>query len=131
MERSDWVVEPLGEYVITISTTNMNVVNEEESRNNHDEPLETRLLITVNVCQSVVFYFIIISVEFTNCLFNTISGVVSKLKFDNTTPDRAWTFQRGSLLWAERGCIDEEEDGDQNALGIVSNWTDSDWEMYK
>ena len=38
MERSDWVVEPLGEYVITMSTTN------ERSewgggRNNHDEPL--------------------------------------------------------------------------------------------
>ena len=69
----------------------MNVVNEEECHDNHDEPLGESVNNSVMVCQSVVFrIIIIISVEFTNCcLFNTISGGVSRLKSDKTTPNRA------------------------------------------
>ena len=46
------------------------------------------------------------------CLSNT------ELKSDKTTPDRAWTFQRGLLYELKGGVLDAEDRGDQNALGL-------------
>ena len=61
-------------------------VNVSERRGQHDESLDESVDDTesISVDDGVNYYDALII-----CLFNTISGGVSKFKSDNTTPDRA------------------------------------------
>ena len=72
------------------------------------EPLgEAVDVMTVNgltIIVTMYYYCYFWWVYQVTCLFVTISGGVSKSDSDKITPDRAWTFQRGSLFELVRVC---------------------------
>ena len=118
MERSDWVVEPLGEYMITVSTTN------ERSewggdRNNHDEPLgeafnnSDGMSVWYSYC--LLFLIMLLLTYLSWIRFQEGSQSVNLTIQPRLLPER---LKEGRSYELIMGVIDRGERGDQNALGL-------------